>query len=108
MAYSGTLLICCVSLSVRFRVQPLKWSPRLTQEAQRWADSCVFEHSPPPERAGRGENLYINADLPAKITGSRATVQWYKEVSDYNWSNGGVYGLGGKQTGHFTQSKFIP
>jgi uncharacterized protein YkwD len=77
---------------------PLKWSPKLAQVAQKWADhlrdaGCVFGHS-----GGQyGENLAAGTQ---GVLDPEATVKmWYDEISIYKFPDGGF----SMKTGHFTQ-----
>jgi hypothetical protein len=57
-------------------VQPLRWSQALANEAQAWANRCVFQHA---SNTGHGENLAIGPGL----TPERAMELWYEEGEGY-------------------------
>jgi uncharacterized protein YkwD len=77
---------------------PLTWSPKLAQVAQRWASSlrdkgCAFGHS----KGSYGENLAAGS---IGLLDPEAVVKmWYDEIAHYKFPNGGF----SMQTGHFTQ-----
>lgn len=70
-------------------VPTVTWSQTLANEAQKWADQCLFEHS----RAPYGEN--IGLDYPSKTLD-----QFYNEVCAYDFNNP----RWSTTTGHFTQT----
>jgi uncharacterized protein YkwD len=74
-------------------VAPLQWDARLASTAQAWANNCKFEHS----SNGLGENLAIGTS--GYFPPDTQVQNWYDEIKDYNFSNGGF----SMQTGHFTQ-----
>jgi uncharacterized protein YkwD len=88
-------------------VVQLTWSPRLAQQAQDWAQRCVWRHSTFQERFGTGENMYYSAGFPVRSIGERSSRAWYREVTDYDYSNPGQPKQQGRMIGHFTASKQI-
>lgn len=88
-------------------VVQLTWSPRLAQQAQDWAQRCVWRHSTFQERFGTGENMYYSAGFPVQSIGERSSRAWYREVADYDYSNPGQPKQQGRMIGHFTASKQI-
>ncbi|MFA7603162.1 MAG: CAP domain-containing protein [Novosphingobium sp.] len=59
--FEGRVLVAHNAERTRLGMAPLRWSPQLSQEAQRWAStlarSGAFAHS--HNRAGTGENLWM-------------------------------------------------
>jgi len=98
-------------------LNPLKWSAKLTQYSQEWADrlgsgnSCKMYHRPglPPY----GENLYIstaerwfmdNQEVSRKrnrVTVSNVVKAWADEEQWYNYQSNNCQR--GKRCGHYTQ-----
>jgi uncharacterized protein YkwD len=79
--------------------QPLTWSNKLAEVAQKWANTlrdkgCVFGHSP---GAKYGENLA--AGTQGALDPEKTTGMWYDEIRLYKFPNGGF----SMETGHFTQ-----
>lgn len=97
-------------------VPPLKWSAKLTHDAQVWAnhlaDTSSFKHDPTARAKDQGENLYYV--WPAKRLcdyGERSencfrcrefVEAWYNEYKDYDYNNGRAK-TKGKVVTHFTQ-----
>ncbi|EDM74710.1 SCP-like family protein [Plesiocystis pacifica SIR-1] len=73
---------------------PLRWSPKLAAQAQRWADRCEFEHSD----VGYGENLAARSGggSPESVTAS-----WASEAADYDHRRHQC--AAGAVCGHYTQ-----
>jgi uncharacterized protein YkwD len=87
-------------------VPPLIWSDTLATDAAVWAKTLAasgkFEHSPPDQRMGEGENLWegtAGGYAPGQMAGF-----WAAEKRDYDY---GVFtnGIGnsGHPIGHYTQ-----
>lgn len=61
--FAGRVLTVHNQERMRMGMAPLRWSPQLSQEAQRWANalarSGVFVHS--QNRGGAGENLWMGS-----------------------------------------------
>lgn len=76
-------------LRANYQAAPLKWSDSLAVNASKWANRCVFEHSP----YQWGENIAMSYDPSANMT-----YLWYQneECAYYN-------DVPGATTGHFTQ-----
>lgn len=74
----------------------LEWDDGLAQQAQPWADACVFTHS----SFGNGENLAAHSNGWSGDTAIRMTQSWYSEIKDVDWSDP-ESGL--DSAGHFTQ-----
>ena len=77
---------------------PLTWSAKLAQVAQKWANSlrdkgCAFGHS----NGAYGENLA--AGTSGTLDPEAVVAMWYDEVAHYRFPDGGF----SMQTGHFTQ-----
>ncbi|XP_077171373.1 cysteine-rich venom protein triflin-like [Paroedura picta] len=80
----------------------LTWDPKIAANAQKWADRCVFEHSPPESRSidgiPCGENLFWSTII---FPWSYACDAWYNEKDDFQ------YGIGpvpeDAVVGHYTQ-----
>jgi pathogenesis-related protein 1 len=84
----------------RVGVPPLRWSPRLADVAQQWADELIarekFAHRPKPHY---GENLF-------EIRGGRSSpsevvADWAAEARDYNLARNTCRARA--QCGHYTQ-----
>ncbi|KAK2168046.1 hypothetical protein LSH36_21g09038 [Paralvinella palmiformis] len=89
----------------RHQVSALKHDKEISSIAQRWADHLAstgtFQHS--DNRKYKGENLGENIAMkwqsgPGDYTGQEVANQWYSEVKQYSFGQGGSSG-----TGHFTQ-----
>ena len=91
-------------------VGPLRWSPRLADRAQSWADTlanqgCAMRHS---NASGVGENLFYAS---ARRSGRRREIQpiaaravvdaWGREAADYSRTRNRC--APGKVCGHYTQ-----
>ena len=76
-------------------LSPLKWSSKLAQDAQAWADKCKWGHS---QTAGVGENIFAGTGdyKPEQVVNS-----WAKESADYNYDSNSC--ASGKVCGHYTQ-----
>ncbi|XP_062406985.1 serotriflin-like isoform X1 [Sardina pilchardus] len=94
--------------TLRSRVRPtasnmlkMRWNSEAATNAQRWADTCSFEHSDPSAREinGRpcGENLYMASN---NNSWSNAIQTWYDEVKDFKFGTGSINGA---TVGHYTQ-----
>jgi uncharacterized protein YkwD len=69
---------------------PLTWDSRLAQDAQSWANRCVWGHS----TNDLGENLAKGTtDIDTAVS------LWYNEINSYDYNNPGF----ALNTGHFTQ-----
>ncbi|KAG1659436.1 hypothetical protein FOA52_001107 [Chlamydomonas sp. UWO 241] len=71
-------------------VGDLKWSARLAEAAQSWADNCWFEHS----KFYYGENVAVGQQHINK-----AVDDWYAEERFYNYQ----FPFFSEDVGHFTQ-----
>ncbi|XP_015278045.1 PREDICTED: cysteine-rich venom protein helothermine-like [Gekko japonicus] len=80
----------------------MKWNAKIAANAQKYADQCIYEHSPKASRKidGRncGENLFMSSTI---FPWSYVCESWYNEKKDF------VYGVGaspkGAMVGHYTQ-----
>ncbi len=95
----------------RVRVLPLKWSPTLARNAQKWADrlsnqNCAMAHSP---QRKHGENLFWASATTwssgkteiQKITETQVVDDWASEINDYHYESNSC--AVGKMCGHYTQ-----
>jgi len=84
----------------RHGVPPLVWNKTLANNAQEWADKCVFDHE---NQSDVGENLYAAwgvSDLSPSYIVKEAVDSWYEEaVKNYDFANPEIT----SDTGHFTQ-----
>ena len=93
----------------RVGVPELKWSDKLADVAQNWAetlkkDGCGFYHSTGNKY---GENLFMSSALMysdgrrelANVTAKDAVDSWGNEVKDYNYADNSCSGV----CGHYTQ-----
>lgn len=78
-------------------VGPLSWSPQLAAQAQQWANSCTFQHSP-QAFSSYGENLAWGTGWSA----SQAVGAWYAEGNGYDYNNP-IASYQTKKFFHFTQ-----
>ena len=80
----------------------LKWSNKLQNNAQRWAEKLAkkgyLQHESQNEE---GENIACMKG--AELTGEKATTMWYDEVKYYDYKKPTF----NSKTGHFTQVLFI-
>ncbi|TPP58143.1 Golgi-associated plant pathogenesis protein 1 [Fasciola gigantica] len=79
----------------------LTLDPRLSEEAQKWADNLAakgsLEHS---KCDGYGENLaFRGTSGSAEFTGAEAADQWYQEIKNHNFNENGFQ----PNSGHFSQ-----
>ncbi|XP_016068187.1 PREDICTED: cysteine-rich secretory protein 3-like [Miniopterus natalensis] len=79
----------------------MKWDNKTAENAQKWADKCLQEHSTLEDRVismNCGENLYMSSD---PTSWSHAIQTWFDEIKDFD------YGIGPKYkdavVGHYTQ-----
>ncbi|MCI5220383.1 MAG: hypothetical protein D3914_14625 [Candidatus Electrothrix sp. LOE2] len=92
----------------RVGVPALRWSDKLADTAQEWADTlnregCGFYHS----RNGYGENLFMSSALIrsdghrslVNVTPQDAVDSWGDEIRDYNYADNSCSGV----CGHYTQ-----
>merc|ERR1719244_281943 len=79
----------------------MSWNREAASNAQKWANGCSMNPSPPSSReistSGCGENLYMSSN---KRSWSEAIQSWYDEVEDYRY---GVGAINGGMIGHYTQ-----
>lgn len=96
----------------------LKWSAKLTSDAQAWADhlaaSGKFEHDPTARGKDQGENLYYVTSQPHPkrlcaygeqgdcLSCEEIVQAWYDEEANYNYDTGKPKTLGAVIL-HFTQ-----
>lgn len=79
-------------------LEAVTWSSSLAEEAQAWAERCVFEHSTSPH----GENLSLLSNLEVTpASADRAATLWANEAPFYNYENNSC--AAGEQCGHYTQ-----
>jgi len=76
---------------------PLVWSDALAQQAQLWANNCVFEHS---SGEGYGENLYARGDFTS--TPEHAVASFAAEAPYYDYATNSCEA--DKVCGHYTQA----
>ncbi|VDK83861.1 unnamed protein product [Litomosoides sigmodontis] len=89
----------------------LKWSCDLESSAQRWADHCVFGHSPRNQRQGIGENVYAywssqSVENLKNKAGTDAGKSWWSELPELyknNPSNNLTGDVSSQGVLHFTQ-----
>jgi Cysteine-rich secretory protein family len=88
-------------------VPPLAWSDRLATGAGAWAAHLAalghLEHSPPTERPGEGENLWMGT--AGRFTPSQMVAAWASEKSDFRPGTFPDVAMHGDWTkvGHYTQ-----
>ena len=97
-------------------VPPLKWSSKLSRDAQNWANHLAatgkFDHDPTARSKDQGENLYYEG--PAKrlcdygengadcFSCEKVVQAWYNEEKDYDYGTGQAK-TPGADILHFTQ-----
>ncbi|VIO90427.1 venom allergen antigen-like protein 1, putative [Brugia malayi] len=89
----------------------LKWSCQLENSAQRWANQCVFGHSPRNQRQGIGENVYAywsseSVEKLRNTAGTEAGKSWWSELPKLykqNPSNNLTDDVARQGVLHFTQ-----
>ncbi|VDM15067.1 unnamed protein product [Wuchereria bancrofti] len=89
----------------------LTWSCQLENSAQRWANQCVFGHSPKNQRQGTGENLYaywssVSVEKLKNTAGTNAGESWWSELPQLytdNPSNRLTPEVSRQNVLHFTQ-----
>jgi uncharacterized protein YkwD len=81
---------------VRHQVDPIVWDAALANDAQRWANGCIFMH----DMAQRGgENLYMAFYTQTPVAAATDSSNlWYNEISQYNYN----IGMFSSATGHAT------
>lgn len=67
-------------------VPPLRWSPILAAEAQRYADQCIFEHD---QSTDLGENIGLG-----ELNGDEIVESWYDEGANYDFDKPKYEGFG--------------
>ncbi|KAL7299648.1 hypothetical protein TKK_0007409 [Trichogramma kaykai] len=94
-------------------MQMLEWDEELAQTAQKWASQCSSGH----DQCRNLPRYQVGQNLAARSTRYRPNFEkfttdmlvnmWYDEVQYYNRNSihlfDSLYGVGGKQTGHYTQ-----
>ncbi|EJW69993.1 activation-associated secreted protein-1, partial [Wuchereria bancrofti] len=70
----------------------MRWSCSLEYSAQRWADRCIFGHSPRDQRNNIGENVYAywssgSVEGHRKTAGTDAGKNWWSELPERYGSN---------------------
>lgn len=94
--FASTMTMLHNRYRVRHQVSPIVWDPVLANDAQRWANGCMFMHdlSQP-----NGENLYMAFyTQPPVSAATEASNLWYNEISQYDYNMGMFSTL----TGHAT------
>ena len=81
-------------LRARHCTPALTWDEQIAATAQAWANQCAMQHS---QNRSLGENL-AQATSGSRSVG-RLIQDWYDEIRDFDFDNGGFAG----NTGHFTQ-----
>lgn len=81
---------------------PLKWSSKLQNNAQKWANELAKKQSlQHANQQEEGENLsYV---MGKELTAQYACDMWYNEIKDYNYNRPGF----SSATGHFTQVVWV-
>ncbi len=84
----------------RYKVGPLRWSPKLAAYAEQWAENLVhtgsFQHRPD---SPYGENLATASGQ--QLTPDRVVDMWGSESKYYNYRTNSC--VPGEMCGHFTQ-----
>jgi len=82
-----------------------RWSDRLAQMAQEWADTCVYQHRPSssynPQDYGFksiGENIWAWS-VPQKQIPEDPIDDWFNEKQYYDYNSGYCYQ---EPCGHYT------
>uniref|UniRef100_A0A8R1U3U0 Activation-associated secreted protein-1 n=1 Tax=Onchocerca volvulus TaxID=6282 RepID=A0A8R1U3U0_ONCVO len=89
----------------------MRWDCKLESSAQRWANQCIFGHSPRQQREGVGENVYaywssVSVEGLKKTAGTDAGKSWWSELPklyENNPSNNMTWKVAGQGVLHFTQ-----
>ncbi|KAK5967612.1 C-type single domain activation associated secreted protein ASP3 [Trichostrongylus colubriformis] len=89
------------------RMFKMKYDCNIEKSMMAWAKKCIWGHSPPLERQGLGENIWMISVPNYNKTASaiRATSSWFSELERYgipvdNVLTVNVYNRG---VGHYTQ-----
>ncbi|KAM4662523.1 uncharacterized protein O3C94_011005 isoform 2-T2 [Discoglossus pictus] len=84
----------------RHGAKPLQLNPRISQEAQKWAEHLLTLKTLKHSDTSYGENIWAKSGGPnITVTGQEVADTWYKEEKNYNFSKPGYQA----DTGHFTQ-----
>lgn len=91
------------ALRAQHGAPPLEWDDDCSEHALAQAQICLdsggLQHGNCQE-FGEGQNLYMCAGSPPPTAGAKAACEdWYNEIENYDFGNGGF----GSNTGHFTQ-----
>ena len=86
----------CLDAHNRYRsrngVTLLKWSGKLTKDAQYWANhlaaSGKWEHDPTARGKDQGENLYHYFNYPTSLSCEEMVKEWYAEEANYDYKTG--------------------
>jgi len=86
----------------------MTWDAALAAQAQKWANTCTFEHSPDSQRPiASGENLYQSfsqgSQGPPKNVGVAASKDWAKERFLITGTERLIPFVFGSDIGHWTQ-----
>ena len=100
----------CLDAHNRYRsrhgVPLLKWSGKLTNDAQDWANhlaaSGKWEHDLTARGKDQGENLYYDFTYPMSLRCEEMVKKWYAEEANYDYKTGEAKEQGA-QIYHFTQ-----
>ncbi|NWI95390.1 CRVP protein, partial [Pitta sordida] len=79
----------------------MKWYPLAAKNAQKWANQCTLNHSPPNSRRTDvlcGENLFMSS---RPFSWSDVLQSWYSEVKNFKYGTGA--NPAGAMIGHYTQ-----
>lgn len=91
------------ALRAKHGAPPLEWSDECSEhalaQAQICNDSGAMQHGNCQEFS-EGQNIFMKAAMPPPSAGAAAAcTDWYSEIENYDFSNGGF----SMNTGHFTQ-----
>ncbi|KAJ1145494.1 hypothetical protein NDU88_011780 [Pleurodeles waltl] len=85
---------------LRHGAKPLKLSPSISQDAQKWAEHLLALKTLKHSDTAYGENVWAKTGGPSTtLNGQEVADAWYKEEKNYDFSEGGHQ----PDTGHFTQ-----
>ncbi|RCN36472.1 hypothetical protein ANCCAN_17647 [Ancylostoma caninum] len=92
------------------RMRKMVWDCEIEYNSQKHASSCQYEHSPPSERPGLGQNLYFSEQLTlgVALAAGQASDSWWSELKTFgvppeNRITPAVYYRKGKEIGHYSQ-----
>jgi uncharacterized protein YkwD len=104
--FAGQVLAAHNTERASLGIPPMVWSAALAKDAAVWATALAasgqFQHSPPDQRVGEGENLWKGT--AGGYTPDQMAGMWAAEKKDYSYGvfTGGI-GKDGHPIGHYTQ-----